>query len=64
MPPIVNQNMCTACGYCADICPVDGLKLFDENGAKSLIDVGEAVAVTGEYRKERRELHRKVDTSC
>jgi adenylylsulfate reductase subunit B len=23
MPPIINQNDCTGCGFCIDICPSD-----------------------------------------
>jgi NAD-dependent dihydropyrimidine dehydrogenase PreA subunit len=23
MPPIINQDKCTACGICVDICPTD-----------------------------------------
>ena len=31
MPPIIDGKKCTACGYCAEICPVDCLKLDKEN---------------------------------
>lgn len=35
MPPVINREKCVACGYCAEICPVDCLKLDRE--AKLLI---------------------------
>lgn len=35
MPPIINREKCIACGYCAEICPVDCLKL--DKAAKKLI---------------------------
>ena len=36
MPPIVNKEKCVGCGYCADICPVDCLKL-DETTKELLV---------------------------
>jgi adenylylsulfate reductase subunit B len=37
MPLIVNRDKCTLCGYCAEICPVDVLKLVVENNCKTLV---------------------------
>lgn len=37
MPPIINHNICVKCGYCAQICPLDVLKLEDAAGAKKLV---------------------------
>lgn len=27
MPPIINKKKCVSCGYCAQICPVDVIKM-------------------------------------
>ena len=27
MPPVINLEKCTGCGYCAQICPLDVMKL-------------------------------------
>ena len=37
MPPIINKSKCIKCGTCAQICPLDVLKLEVSNGAKKLI---------------------------
>ncbi len=29
MPAKVNKDECTACGLCADVCPVDAIKVDD-----------------------------------
>lgn len=26
MPPVINREKCTKCGYCAQICPLDVIK--------------------------------------
>lgn len=38
MPPIINRDVCVTCGYCAQICPMDVLKLeMYEDGKKELV---------------------------
>lgn len=37
MPPIINKAKCTTCGYCAQICPLDVMKLAEENGQKTVV---------------------------
>ena len=37
MPPIINHNICVKCGYCAQICPLDVLKLEEAAGTKKLV---------------------------
>lgn len=30
MPPVIDKDLCTACGTCMDICPLDCIYLKDE----------------------------------
>lgn len=38
MPPIINREKCISCGLCAQICPLDVLKLeVHADGSKELV---------------------------
>ena len=45
MPPKVNAEECTACGQCADICPVDAITVNDiaKVNAEECTDCGNCV---------------------
>lgn len=38
MPPVINQELCVKCGLCAQICPLDVIKMEkDENDEKKIV---------------------------
>ena len=38
MPPVINQELCVKCGLCAQICPLDVIKVEkDENDEKNIV---------------------------
>lgn len=37
MPPVIDKSKCISCGFCADICPVDVLKLDKTASDKKLL---------------------------
>lgn len=38
MPPVINQELCVKCGLCAQICPLDVIKVEkDENDEKKIV---------------------------
>jgi len=37
MPPVINHQACVKCGTCAQICPLDVLKLEAVQGEKKLV---------------------------
>ena len=51
MPAVVNKDECTACGACADVCPVEAITVDDvaEVDPDLCIDCGACVAVCPVY---------------
>lgn len=37
MPPVINKNKCNVCGYCAQICPVDVLRVVGEGEKRETV---------------------------
>ena len=37
MPPVIEKSKCRKCGYCAQICPLDVIKMTEVNGEKDVI---------------------------
>ena len=37
MPPIIDKQKCNQCGYCAQICPLDVIKVIKKNDVKDVI---------------------------
>lgn len=37
MPPVIDKNKCVKCGYCAQICPLDVIKVIEKESFKDVI---------------------------
>lgn len=37
MPPVIDKNKCVKCGYCAQICPLDVIKVIEKESLKDVI---------------------------
>lgn len=37
MPPVIDKNKCVKCGYCAQICPLDVIKVNEKESFKDVI---------------------------
>ena len=36
MPPVIEKSKCKKCGYCAQICPLDVIKMTEMDGQKDI----------------------------
>jgi len=51
MPPVINKELCTGCGYCEDSCPLDVIYM-DEAENKSFVKYPEECWHCGSCRQD------------
>lgn len=37
MPPVIDKKKCVKCGYCAQICPLDVIKVIEKDDFKDIV---------------------------
>lgn len=37
MPPVIDRNKCVKCGYCAEICPLDVIRIKKTDNGKEIV---------------------------